>query len=307
VWGTDKSSGTFCTLFHSRLLKAKSYLRKPFEIQFNYDLFNNNVSIEKKIASDPINIYKANSWDDFVKFNNSIYILNGDSSTVNIPDSAVDAVITDPPYFDFIHYSELSDFFFAWLAPVLKKRLAYFNNSDSSHNAEVQHKNPLIFSRMLANVFIKCNRVLKDNGVLVFSFHHSRPEGWAAIYQSIIVSGFSLIEFYPVHAELKGASPKYSSKSPISIDALLICKKEKCLYNRFSNPNNTIDFYVNAFSKGGFSLTENDIFVIESALSLVRLNGLKLSYEETYNYLKNKSIPDWIENKKECGTTITVC
>jgi hypothetical protein len=50
-----------------------------------------------------------------------------------------------------------------------------------------------------------------------------------------------------------------------------------------------LDKYIHDFSKNGFTLSENDIFVIESALFLVRLNGLELSYEETCEYLVNKS------------------
>lgn len=37
--------------------------------------------------------------------------MNGDSSKLPVPAGTVDAVVTDPPYFDFVHYSELSDFF----------------------------------------------------------------------------------------------------------------------------------------------------------------------------------------------------
>ena len=291
VWGTEKSSGTFSTLYRTRLLKAKSYLNAPFEIKLEKDLFNSVVNVVKTIASEAIHPIKVNSWNDLANTDNSIFILNGDSSNTCLPDKSIDAVITDPPYFDFIHYSELSDFFYAWLAPVLKKKYKYFNTLDSSRNAEVQHKNPGVFSRLLANVFIECYRVLKDNGVLVFTFHHSKPEGWAAIYQSIILSGFKLVASYPVHAELTAASPKHSSSSPISIDALLICKK----YN-FADYNNNVllhnisEYYINSFLNNGFSLSENDKFVIEAAVLLVKLNGLRLSFDEVYEYLVNKSL-----------------
>ncbi len=40
-----------------------------------------------------------------------LLIMNGDSSKLPVPAGTVDAVVTDPPYFDFVHYSELSDFF----------------------------------------------------------------------------------------------------------------------------------------------------------------------------------------------------
>jgi putative DNA methylase len=31
------------------------------------------------------------------------------------PDNYFDAVFTDPPYYDNVHYAELSDFFYVWL------------------------------------------------------------------------------------------------------------------------------------------------------------------------------------------------
>ncbi len=39
-----------------------------------------------------------------------------------MPDKSVDTVISDPPSFDFVLYSELSDFFFAWVSPGLNER-----------------------------------------------------------------------------------------------------------------------------------------------------------------------------------------
>jgi len=289
IWGTDKSSGTFSTLYRTRLLRAKSYLDKPFEICFERDIFGNNIGVNKIVASNPVNVTKADSWNDLVESKNSIMILNGDSSSTNIPEKSIDAVITDPPYFDFINYSELSDFFYAWLAPILNKEYKYFSNKFSSHNAEVQHNNPRIFSRLLANVFSECCRVLKDDGVLVFSFHHSKPEGWAAIYQSIILAGFTLIAAYPVYAELTASSPKFAANSPISIDALLVCKKANIVNNFASIFNSfTAENYINSFLENGFNLSENDIFVIKASLLLVQLNGQKLSYDEIFEYLVNE-------------------
>ena len=41
----------------------------------------------------------------------------GDSSDMSaIPDDSVDLVLTDPPYFDYISYSELGHFFVPWMA-----------------------------------------------------------------------------------------------------------------------------------------------------------------------------------------------
>lgn len=37
------------------------------------------------------------------------------SQKLDLPDSSLDAVITDPPYFDSVPYADLSDFFYVWL------------------------------------------------------------------------------------------------------------------------------------------------------------------------------------------------
>ena len=116
VWGTDKSSGTFRTLFESRLLRAKQYLDEPFEVDFERDLFGGQIDSRKTVASRPVRVRVVDSWEQLLGTDNGLMVLNGDSSSLALPDASVDAVITDPPYFDFVHYSELSDFFFAWLA-----------------------------------------------------------------------------------------------------------------------------------------------------------------------------------------------
>jgi len=288
IWGTDKSSGTFSTLYRSKILRAKTYLNNPFELLLEKDMFDNLISSNKIIASEPINITKAKSMNELEGINNSIYIFNGDSSSTKLPEKSIDAIVTDPPYFDFIHYSELSDFFYAWLSPLLKDKHKYFSNNYSFNNAEVQHKDPAIFSRLLANVFIESNRILKDDGILIFTFHHSKTEGWAAIYQSIILAGFSLIASYPVYAELMASSPKHASNSPISIDAILVCKKNKD-NNKLLKKDNT-EKYINAFAENGFKLSENDKFVIIYSLLLIQLNGKRLTFDETNEYLKIESL-----------------
>ncbi len=274
VWGTDKSSGTFSTLFESRLLRAKRYLDEPFEVGFEFDLFGERVGTWKPVASAPIDVQLVHSWEQLRASDNSLMVLNGDSSHLALPDTSVDAVVTDPPYFDFVHYSELSDFFFAWLSPVLKLRYPWFGRSDSSHLGEVQHKDPRVFAHQLASVFSECCRVLKDDGVLAFSFHHSRVEGWAAIYEAITTAGLVVVAAHPVHAELRAASPKSAAKNPISLDAILVCKKH-------SPPSEYLDesaviAKTEALAKqlecAGMSISSADRFVILASQMLILLS-----------------------------------
>lgn len=289
VWGTNKSSGTFSTLFESRLIPAKRYLDHPFEIAVERDLLGQRANSGKIIASDPIQVQYASSWGEFCMMDRGLMVLNGSSSWLPVPDKSVDAVITDPPYFDFVHYSELSDFFFAWLSPILKERYPWFARPDSSDPGEVQSTDPHIFAQQLAAVLLECRRVLKDEGVLAFSFHHSRPEGWAAIYKAITDAGLTVVAAHPVHAELRAASPKSATKDPISLDAVLVCKKEIPVCASEFDQHTIIDHsasLVNRLQAAGMSISKADRFVIVASQTLVALSGACAELEVVCNAIQ---------------------
>lgn len=275
VWGTDRSSGTFSTLFESRLLRAKRYLDEPFEIDFDYDLTGKRIGSRKTVASQPIRSRRMDTWAELSAADHGMMILNGDSSRLPVPDVSVDAVVTDPPYFDFVHYSELSDFFFAWLSPVLKDRYPWFARADSSDSGEVQHKDPRVFARQLASVFTECCRVLKDDGVLAFSFHHSRAEGWAAICEALIEAGLAVVAAHPVHAELRAASPKTAAKDPISLDAILVCKKRYQFNVQHIDERSVIsktEALAEQLEHAGMTISTADRFVILASQMLIPLS-----------------------------------
>lgn len=283
VWGMAGSSGTFSTLFESRLIKAKRYLDEPFEVDLIRDGTGQRTGTKKTISSSPINVKQVGSWEEFTHTNHALMVLNGNSACLPIPDASIDAVVTDPPYFDFIHYSELSDFFFAWLSPVLKTRYPWFSRPNSSDKGEVQHKDPRVFAQQLSLVFSECHRVLKDNGVLAFSFHHSRSEGWAAIYEAITSAGLSVVASHPVHAEFRVASPKNAAKDPISLDAILVCKKRQKIggieYDEESLYIQTNDF-VHKLQTAGMTISMADRFVIGASQMLILASGELLTFEQ---------------------------
>jgi len=272
VWGTPKSSGTFTSLFRSRLLRAKEYLSQPFEISSEFKNGHRR-STRKVVCSNPLDLKVTDSWKTFVNDSRLALVLNGDSADLPIPDSSVDAVITDPPYFDFVHYSELSDFFFAWLSPVLRERYSFFRKKDSSDVNEVQNHCPEEFSKNLVRVLKESYRVLRGEGLLVFSFHHSRTDGWLAIYRAIVSAGFSIVVAHPVKAEMSVGSPKSAAKNPINIDSIIVCKKgvisplKKIDVMREAEERFT--HYCHRFVKANRKLSLGDQYVIMASQVLV--------------------------------------
>lgn len=261
VWGFKKSSGCFTTLYKSRFVKAKRYLDEPFELDPERS--------KKPICSLPIRpeiVHELPHQKTDAPF---ALVMNGDSRATNLPDNCVDAIITDPPYFDFVNYSELSDFFFSWLKAACPEN-PLFASTNSRRKGEVQSSRFDEFSSLLADVFRESARVLKPDGILMFSFHHSRPEGWKAIESAIIASGFKVIETYPVYAELSASTPKAATREPITIDMLIVCKhKSDCPSD--TSFKLTPSICINALEENGFKLSKKDLFVIESGFSLLNL------------------------------------
>lgn len=287
-WGIPgKSSGAFSTLFRSRLVKAKSYLDEPFEISIDEN--SEKPSSKKIVCSDPIRLTIAETWQEFVSAHHGALILNGDSSSLPIPDSSVDAVVTDPPYFDFVHYSELSDFFYAWLTNSLGHEYQYLSRLNSSHENEVQDRDNDNFTRKIRSVFHECNRVLKEDGLLCFSYHHSTVEGWMAIYNSVTEAGFDIVAAHPVKAEMSVASPKSAAKEPINLDAILVCKKE----NKppvIQNPTNEIlaryNSYVERFEAIDRKLGSGDLFVIACSQAIAIASIQRMNREQAVKFVR---------------------
>ena len=117
LWGTPRSSGSFSTLFQSRILRALDYQASPFEIR--PARADGRVVGEKVYnTSQPIEVDVADSYADFAKGERA-YLACGSSSKTDLHDKSVDAVVTDPPFFDNVHYSQLADFFHVWQRHIL--------------------------------------------------------------------------------------------------------------------------------------------------------------------------------------------
>ena len=150
------------------------------------------------------------------------YLSCGNSADTGLPDQSLDLVVTDPPFFDNVHYSELADFFHAWRQLTSS---APDGDTTTRSPAEVQDADADSFAAKLQAVFRECHRVLKDDGLLVFTYHHSRDEGWTALAEAVLGAGFSVVNSQPVKAEMSVAAPKSQAKEPIQLDIIIVCRK----------------------------------------------------------------------------------
>jgi putative DNA methylase len=277
LWGTPKSSGSFSTLFETRVLRALRYRQAPFELQV---AFRSGRPASKRLfgLSQPMGAEVASDYDDFVQGQRGVYLSCGTSSQTDIAAKSVDAVITDPPFFDNVHYSELADFFYVWQRHILGTEFP-FSQMTTRSELEVQNADAATFAAHLATVFAECHRVLRDGGLLVFTYHHSRKEGWTSVLSALAKSGFYVGAAYPVKSEMSVAMPKHQAAEPIDFDAVLVCRKraeaeplERPASDLLEAVERGASDLLSRFNQRGRKLSRNDVGVFLMARALVHLS-----------------------------------
>lgn len=302
IWGTQKSSGSFSTLFRSRILRSLEYKEFPFEIDPNNRTNSKVYGINNVIACEI-----AKDFTDFQKHQKTAYISCGDSGCTDIADKSVNAVVTDPPFFDNVHYSELADFFHVWMNYILENS----PQASTRRKEEVQDTDPQLFAQKLTSVFRECHRVLKDKGLLVFTYHHSKPEGWTTVYEAIRKAGFSVIQSYPIKAEMSVSVPVQQAKVPIHLDLIIFCQKSEVYCNTVKDT--IVDHekifacsqkQANKLIDADISLSKGDMKVIylgKAMTELSKLNSIgdELSQFELIIDASDNILCDLLQNGKE--------
>lgn len=226
VWGAGKNSGSFSGVYARKMKQAQAFRDAPYERR----VLPNGGTRQVPIPGERIDAHFAADFEELVNGQDrNTLLLCRSSEDLPIPSGSVDAVITDPPYFNNVQYSELADFFYVWLHLALKDRYPHFVPELTPKISEIvenpnQGKDTNSFLEGLARVFEECRRVLKDQGALVFTFHHREPEAWGAVLGAVLDAGFYVATLYPVHAE-RDYSLHIRDQEAIEYDSVIVCRK----------------------------------------------------------------------------------
>ena len=165
----------------------------------------------------------------------SVTIMNGSAAQMNdVPDSFVDLVVNDPPYYNNVMYAELADYFYVWqkrslgdLYPTLYSNYLTDKQSESVANpfrdgsAEAA-KNQ--YEKLMREMYTECHRVTKPNGRMVLMFTHKSQAGWETLTQALIGSGWSITATYPVDSEF-GKSMHIMENASTESSIFIVCRK----------------------------------------------------------------------------------
>jgi adenine-specific DNA methylase len=151
----------------------------------------------------------------------------------------LDVIVTDPPYYATIQYSELSDFFYVWQKRVLGDIFPELYLSELTDKDREAVANPSRFRNMgespeeLANrdyeakmalAFAEYFRVLRDDGVMTVQFNHKDSGAWDVLAKSLIDAGFEITASWAVSTE-NPQNLHQAQKNSVSSTVLLVCRK----------------------------------------------------------------------------------
>jgi len=172
------------------------------------------------------------------KGNNSLTVSQASATSLSYPDSFFDAVFTDPPYYDNVPYSYLSDFFYVWLkrtvgslypdlfatplTPKSEDMVAY------SHGENGFEGGKKFFEEMIFKAFKEIHRVLKPEGIAVIVFAHKSTEAWETIINALLNSGLYLTASWPIHTEME-ARLRAQESAALASSIYMVCRKRNSL------------------------------------------------------------------------------
>ncbi|MGB8644595.1 MAG: DNA methyltransferase [Anaerolineae bacterium] len=192
---SKNSSGTLGLLFADRIESASEWAEAPVERQPSakgWAKINVSGELDGGHAVETPELLRDSLRAFFVR--------QQDSSKMPLSNQSVDYIVTDPPYFDSVQYSDLAHFFHAWLRWLLPGRANWDYEQSASAVAETDQDGSK-YERVLSGIWSECHRVLKPNGRLVFTFHHWNPDAWARLTISLRRGGFRLVNSFTISSE----------------------------------------------------------------------------------------------------------
>jgi adenine-specific DNA methylase len=285
VWGTELGRGSWKS-YAEKTLKCVKWLLKPTEpIETDEDSDEERKKVD--LADSPLTPTNqdANSVLNG-SFRCALYARTAEDLSF-LPDKSIDAIITDPPYYGNVMYGELSDFFYVWLRLALKDDYPEFSpplvnkereivvnekavvgTGDTGQGTRV--KDDTFFREGLLRCFRECHRVLKDDGLLVFTFHHEKPKAWAAVLDAVLQAGFDIKRVWTYHSETRSGV----HGEGIRFDTVIVARK------RVGEP----------MEASWASLQDEIVSEVQAELKRLLENGVNVSPEDVFVIVMGKAL-----------------
>ena len=155
-----------------------------------------------------------------------------------------DAIITDPPYYDAIPYSDCMDFFHVWLRRTTHGVSHEMDNAfqsplgpkwnhdtgdgelidDASRFGGDKELSKQSYEDGMARAFQACHAALRSDGRLVVVFANKQPDAWETLVGALIRAGFVVDGSWPIQTEM-GNRNRAIGSAALASSVWLVCRK----------------------------------------------------------------------------------
>lgn len=180
-----------------------------------------------------------------------------------LPESSVDLVLTDPPYFANVQYSELMDFLYAWLRKLVPET-PYFVPTTSKSNDEVTGNvtggiGIAEFAERMSGVYRAATHALKPGRPFAFTYHHNDLQSYAALIVAVLDAGLVPVTTLACPSEMRG-SIHINSADSSRVDTVFLLRKPPVgvVGDRDTPINERLTEHVQNLVDAGLTVTNGD-------------------------------------------------
>ena len=170
----------------------------------------------------------------------SVTVTNHNAGNLtSLADASQTLVCIDPPYYDNVMYSELSDYFYVWHKRTLGRLwpelfadpLTNKHDEAVTNRARFAHAGRKAatladhdYTAKMAAIFAECHRVLSPDGAMTVMFTHKRADAWDSLATALLQAGFEIGASWPVHTESE-QSLHQARQNAVKSTMFLNCRK----------------------------------------------------------------------------------
>jgi len=147
------------------------------------------------------------------------------ATQVGLPNDLASLIVTDPPYYDSVPYSHLSDVFYIWLRSCFPNDLLFRYPliekvdeivEDRAHSRSPSIKRAGFYEQRLAEALLESRRIVGKDRLMVVVFAHKSTRGWEAMLNALLSAHWTITSSWPIDTERPARMNAYQNASLLS-------------------------------------------------------------------------------------------